>query len=249
MSKITVVTYVHAAHKSWIGFWAEQISQQEFKNFDILFIAHNWGNESHNQMSSNLDEFSELLRNSPIWNMPNLVRFESYWSPPVIGEVINEACHLVETEYFAHWDVDDIIHPKRLLLQSQFLDAHPDIDFLNARAQGFYGEPPPWPDNLCQPIEEVDPILRWLKSPELCTHEQIRACLNRNLNPLSHGLMVYRPEVLRQLGGFSKSDVKLDGKSPDEMTWRKAIDAGKIFNRLPELLMYWRLDSSAIRYV
>jgi len=241
MTKITVVTYVHEAHKKWIPFWAEQIGQQEFQDFEILFIAHNWGQESKDQAMSNLEYFTEVVNGCAIFDLPHLVRFESYWSAPVIGEVIDEGCRLVETEYFAHWDIDDIIHPKRLLLQSQFLDANPNVDFLGTRMVGFTGEPVPEMFELDY-IEPNEPNL------DATEHDQIRHCLlNKNQNCLGHTTLVYRPRDLQALGGFSRSDVKLDGKSPDFETWKKAIMAGFTFHRLPELCALWRLDSSSIR--
>jgi hypothetical protein len=241
MTKITIVSYCHEAHKSWIPFWAEQLSKQEFQDFKVLFIAHNWGEESSSQAMVNLDEFSAALKDSPVWSLPYLVQFESYWSDPVIGDVIDEGCRLVETEFFAHWDVDDIIHPKRLLLQSQFLDANPDTDFLGTRMVGFYGEPTP----EMLKLDYVEPNEPNLGATE---HEKIKHCLLvKNQNCLGHTTMVYRPEVIQAIGGFSRSDVKLDGKSPDFETWKKALMAGYKFHRLPELCALWRLDSSSIR--
>jgi GT2 family glycosyltransferase len=125
-----------------------------------------------------------------------------------------------------------------------FLKEKPTIDFLNARCIGFYKE------ELNYDLyyhDKSSPLLEYLTNPKLNTNEQIKECFARGYNPLAHGLMCYRPETLKKLGGFSKSDVKLDGLSPDFETWRKAINAGYKFYRLPELLMQWRLDSSSIR--
>jgi hypothetical protein len=159
----------------------------------------------------------------------------------VIGDVIDFAAAQVKTEFMAHWDVDDIIHPERLLLQSQFLDANPDIDFLGTRMVGFHGEPKPEMRELSY-VEPNEPNL------DVTTHEQIKRCiLERGQNCLGHTTMIYRPEVMQAIGGFSRSDVKLDGKSPDFETWKKAIMAGYKFHRLPQLCALWRLDSSSIR--
>ena len=85
---------------------------------------------------------------------------------------------------------------------------------------------------------------------DVTEHDQIKACmLDRGQNCLGHTTMIYRPEVMRALGGFSRSDVKLDGKSPDFETWKKALMAGYKFHRLPQLCALWRLDSSSIRHV
>ena len=138
-TKITVVSYCHEAHKKWIPFWAEQLSKQEFQDFNVLFVAHNWsGIEWAERMSFSkaaMDKFSPEL-----WDR---VQVRWHKGPPVIGDVIDYAASQVQTEFMAHHDLDDIIHPKRLLLQSQFLDANPDVDFLGTRMVGFYGDPTP----------------------------------------------------------------------------------------------------------
>ena len=141
------------------------------------------------------------------------------------------------------------MHPDRLRLQHEFLEEHQDVDFLNARAIGFHGEVPTWPD-LLHHDDSQGQLVAMLTDPNLQEHDDIkRVLLGQGFNCLAHGLMVYRPEAILRLGGFSRSDVKLDGKSPDFETWKKALMAGYKFHRLPELLMMWRLDSSSIRHV
>ena len=80
------------------------------------------------------------------------------------------------------------------------------------------------------------------------SHDDIyNVLMNKNQNCLGHTTMIYRPDAMKDIGGFSRSDVKLDGKSPDFETWKKALMAGYRFYRLPELCALWRLDSSSIR--
>ncbi len=244
MTKITVVSYCHEAHKCWIPFWVEQINKQEFRDFKVIFIAHNWGEESTEQICQNsydvIETVLDTVGSSDLISHRNF-RVYSYWSPPVIGDVIDFAASRVKTDYFAHWDVDDIIHPERLKLQHSYLVANPDVDFLGTRMVGFTGEPAPemLELNYVQPDE---PNL------DATEHDQIKhVLLRKGQNCLGHTTMIYRPEVLQALGGFSRSDVKTDGKSPDFETWKKALMAGYKFHRLPQLCALWRLDSSSIR--
>lgn len=231
MTKITVVTYIHEAHEPWIPFWLEQIQRQTFTDFKIVFIFHNW------KSVATLANANHLITRA----LGNRVCTYVHESPPVIGDVIDYACGKVDTEFFAHWDVDDIIHPERLLLQSEFLDANPDIDFLGTRMVGFYGDPKP-------EMLELDYVEPNELNLEVTDHDDIhRVLLNQNQNCLGHTTMIYRPEAIQAIGGFSRSDVKLDGKSPDFETWKKALMAGYKFHRLPQLCALWRLDSSSIR--
>jgi hypothetical protein len=241
MTKITVVSYCHEAHKEWIPFWAEQISKQEFKDFNILFIAHNWGPETFDQSLENQMYFNAHARTTSFLKDRDRVWFMNHWSEPVICNVIDFACKKVRTEFFAHWDVDDIIHPERLQLQSEYLDAHPEVDFLGTRMVGFNGEPDP----AMLQLDYIEPNELNLDASE---HKDIsRVLLRQNQNCLGHTTMIYRPEDMQAIGGFSRSDVKLDGLSPDFETWKKALRAGYKFHRLPQLCALWRLDSSSIR--
>ncbi len=236
MTKITVVSYCHEAHKKWIPFWISQLEAQTFRDFNVVFVMHNW------KVKPTPLEWNEWIAplSDDIWN-----RFESYYhdSPPVIGEVIDFAASKVETEFMAHHDLDDIIHPQRLQLQHDYLVAHPETDFLGTRMVGFNGKPTP-------EMLELDYVEPNEPNVDASTHEEIKHCLfGKEQNCLGHTTMMYRPETLSKIGGFSRSDVNVDGKSPDFETWKKAIMAGYKFHRLLELCALWRLDSSSIRSV
>lgn len=251
--KITVVTYCHEKHKKWIPFWISQLEKQTYRNFDVMFIAHNWKInqleyvtwlDGHTLKEDGHIEFSTGIGLSDdLWD--NFGSYE-HSGPPVIGDVINFALSKFgqdgyTSEYFAHWDVDDWIHPDRLKLQAAYLDAHPEVDFLGTRMVGFTGEPTEqmMQTNYYEPNEP---------NAEATEHDQIYNCLLRKgQNCLGHTTMIYKVKAMRDLGGFSMSDVKLDGKSPDFETWKKALMAGYKFHRLPELCALWRLDSSSIR--
>lgn len=239
-TKVTVVSYCHKAHKSWIPFWAEQLQRQTYKDFRVVFVAHNWCDTITTATAmSNYNEFHKLVDG----RLSKGVQFHSHNGPPVIGDVIDFAATKVQTEFMAHHDLDDIIHPERLKLQMEFLDEHPETDFLGTRMVGFNGEPDP-------AMLQLDYVQPGEPNLDAINHEQIKHCLlNKRQNCLGHTTMIYRPKDLQALGGFSRSDVKLDGLSPDFETWKKAMMAGYQFHRLPELCALWRLDSSSIRHV
>ena len=230
MPKITVISYCHQAHGKWIPHWIEQIQRQTTQDFDIVFVFHNW------KGTSGLAGPALTMKQA----FGDRVRCFDHCGPPVIGDVIDFAASKVETEFLAHHDLDDIIHPDRIRIQERFLEGRPDVDFLGTRMVGFYGDPKPEMLELGY-IEPNEPNLKVME------HEDIKRCLFRGQNCLGHTTMVYRPQALLSLGGFSRSDVKLDGKSPDFETWKKAIMAGYKFHRLPQLCALWRLDSSSIR--
>ncbi len=52
---------------------------------------------------------------------------------------LNQAIDLARGRYFARMDADDIAYPQRLQTQLAFLEAHPDVDLVAARALAFRG--------------------------------------------------------------------------------------------------------------
>lgn len=248
MTRITIISYCHENHKGWVSSWAEQVNKQTFRDFNILFIPHNWGEkgEGLKQASENAKFVFDSVTDKLDPDLLDRLRVLSYWSEPVIGEVIDFACRNVTTEFIAHHDVDDIIHPKRLELQSAYLNRNPDVDFLGTRMVGFHGEPPP-------EMLELDYLEPNEPYAGVCDDKALRAIMlllldGSGQNCMGHTTMIYRPEALQDIGGFSRSDVKKDKKSPDFETWRKAMMAGYKFHRLPQLCALWRMDSSSIRF-
>lgn len=231
MPKITVVTYCHEKHSKWIPFWISQVQKQSFQDFNILFVFHNW------KGTSGMSGPAISMRQA----FGDRVKCLDHCGPPVIGDVINFAVNKVETEYFAHWDVDDWIHPDRMKLQAEYLNTDPNVDFLGTRMVGFTGEPN-------EPMMQLDYYEPNEPNAKVEDHKSIYQCLlHRGQNCLGHTTMIYRVQAMKNIGGFSLSDVKIDGKSPDFETWKKAIMAGYKFHRLPQLCALWRLDSSSIR--
>lgn len=52
---------------------------------------------------------------------------------------LNQAIDLARGRYFARMDADDIAYPQRLETQLAYLEAHPDVDLVAARALAFRG--------------------------------------------------------------------------------------------------------------
>jgi hypothetical protein len=246
MATITLVTYCHEAHACWVDHWIKEVKKQSLfgdERLKILFIMHNWKDQ---KLIQSVED--KIHREIHFLNAcSNEIDVLAYNSEPVIGEVIDFAVSFVGTDYFAHWDIDDIFYKDRLKMQLEYLEANPDVDFLNARCMGFTGqESDEWPHLLAQETSD-EAIVEMLTHPDLTEHKALGQVMMMGYNPFSHGLMVYKPEIITWIGGFSSSDVKKDGLSPDFETWKKAYREGYKFHRLPELLMQWRLDSSSIR--
>lgn len=235
---ITIVSYLVEKHKDWLPHWCKQLNKQTARGFKVMLIFHNWST------TSALNGPSTLVRELLDDDIP--IVFYDFCSSSNIGAVIDFGISKVDTTYLAHWDVDDDFHPERLKRQIAFLREHPEVDFLGTRQRGFVGKQPP--------TAMLNPL--WIEPNEttaaLATHDELYKCLMRDgENCLGHSSMIYKIEAMKKIGGFSHLDVMTDPqhRSPDFETWKKAMMAGFKFHRLPELLVYWRLDSSAIRDV
>jgi hypothetical protein len=235
-SSFTVLSYCHSAHKKWLSNWLQQLEKQTCQDFDILFIKHNWVTR---------DQPVELLQAKTLFG--SRLRIVSFSSEPIIGKVINYGVSLIDTEHFIFHDVDDLSHPNRFRFQFEYIKNMPTTDILGTRCLGFSGKP----DIKMYNVNYHDTssnIMKYLDEPVLWDTPKIKeAILVRGLNPLAHGSILMRCDTLKRIGGFDLSDVKINGKSPDHETWKKALLAGCNIARLPQLLYLWRLDSSSIR--
>ena len=135
------------------------------------------------------------------------------------NRLAGEACG----RYWARFDSDDAMHPRRLELQADYLDRHPAVDVVSCRVRHF-------------PTQHVLPGNRayedWLNG--LLTHEQIHRDFLVE-SPIANPSAMWRPEVSRRAGGYRE-----DGMPEDYAFWLRAWEAGARFAKLPEVLHFWR---------
>lgn len=131
-----------------------------------------------------------------------------------------EHCHAL---YVARMDADDLSHPQRLEKQVSFLEEHRDIDLVGCLVE-------------CFPQENVRQGFRlytqWMNS--LVEEEHIAREIFIE-SPFAHPSVVFRREVVEQLGGYQDR-----GWAEDYDLWLRMFLAGKRFAKLPEVLLMWR---------
>jgi len=240
--KLTVVSYCHEKHKSWIPHWCAQIASQTFQEFNVLFISHNWSaKEAQGIIYPCLNAINK--------NLLERVEIKEFHSAPIIGKVINfaidklaeKAGKNIYNEWLAHFDLDDWMHPQRLELQYNFIKENPEISFCFARMTGCNQANP---DPKMFELDYIEPNEPFL---EVSSNEEIKKVLESGANCLGHSSAIYRIQVMKSIGGFSTSDCKIDGIHPDYSTWKKAIRAGYSFYRMPQHMLIWNLTSSVMR--
>ncbi len=138
-------------------------------------------------------------------------------------DTLNTGLSLCRGEYIARMDADDLMHPDRLKKQVALLSSRADVSvascLVETIAEGSVGEG--------MRIYET-----WLNG--LIHHQDI----NREIfieSPIAHPSAMVRREELLALAGYREC-----GWPEDYDLWLRYSAAGKRFEKVPEVLLYWR---------
>ena len=136
---------------------------------------------------------------------------------------LNHGLAEARAPYVARMDADDIAHVKRLALQSDFLDAHPDVGLVASQVR-YLGDR--------EANRGLALFVDWTNT--LLTPESI--AFNRFIeSPVIHPSVMFRRELTAQQGDYR------DGAFPEDYElWLRWLEAGVGFSKLPEELLDWR---------
>lgn len=146
-------------------------------------------------------------------------------SPGKVGLVaaINRGHAAASSELVARMDADDIMHPDRLLKQSNDLQAHPGIAVLATQVRLF-------PDEALQ--AGYREYIRWQNA--CLTPDQIANNIYVE-SPLANPSVMLRRSVFERWGPYR------DGLFPEDYDfWLRLHAAGVRMAKLPEVLLDWR---------
>ncbi|MBD3347015.1 MAG: glycosyltransferase [Chitinivibrionales bacterium] len=139
----------------------------------------------------------------------------------IVG-ALNAGLNSARGRYIARMDTDDISLPRRLKLQSDYLDTHTACGLVSCLVD----IPPARQDN-----RGYRHYVTWTNS--LLTHEEI--VVNRFVeSPISHPSVMFRRECVDQFGGYREGDFPEDYE-----LWLRWLEAGVRFEKLPETLLLW----------
>mgnify|MGYP001589020633 CR=1 FL=1 len=132
-------------------------------------------------------------------------------------------------QWIAYLDADDEWMDCKLELQRNFLLENPGVDFCFTDCWDNYKGT--WYPN-CFAVGQYE------------THEQIKSALPRE-NVVAHGSALIRKIAIDSLGGYH-TDKSLLGHEDYDL-WRRAIDAGFTFHKIPERLYIYGMNTGVIR--
>jgi len=203
-ARITVVLPLYNAG-GFLHSAIESVLNQTLSDFRLLIMDDHSTDDSVDIASQYKDTRMEIIRaNDEKGLIPRL----------------NQALQLVESEYIARMDADDIAHPNRFQQQAQFLDAHPEIGVIGCAYLPIdsSGTPIGGPQRKAESDDEI----RW---------EQLFG------SPFAHPGVMYRRSVvegnhLRYNPAWSSCE--------DYDFWRQFLLVSQGAN-LPEVLLQYRV--------
>jgi glycosyltransferase involved in cell wall biosynthesis len=136
---------------------------------------------------------------------------------------LNTGLAACRSHLVARMDGDDIAHPERLERQVAYLEANPQVTVLGSLVEGF-------PQGEVR--EGFQIYLEWLN--RLVDHEAITREIFIE-SPLAHPSVTFRRRSVEAVGGYRDY-----GWAEDYDLWLRLYLEGARFEKIPEILLYWR---------
>ena len=140
-----------------------------------------------------------------------------------ILEALNHGLSICQAPYVARMDTDDHSHPRRLELQTHYLDNHPKTAVVGSLVAAF-------PNGQVRQGFQI--YLEWLNA--LISDESIRREIFIE-SPLAHPSVAFRRELVIQAGGYQEH-----GWPEDYDLWLRLYCSGAHFAKIPRVLLEWR---------
>ena len=186
----------------------ESILNQTFSDFEFLIIDDGSTDSTWEILGSYDDPRIHLVQNED-----NIGLIRS----------LNRGLGLARGKYIARMDADDVSLPERLVLQVNFLDAHPEIGVLGCGVWVIDGCGNP---SHIRRFPAEHGVIKW----HLCFDV-----------PIAHPTVMMRREVVARAGGYRTDMVHAE----DYDLWRRLSQVARLSN-LPEVLLYLRRHEGCV---
>jgi len=138
-----------------------------------------------------------------------------------IVEALRSASTLASAPLLARMDADDVMHPRRLLLQVTRLDSPPHVDVLATRVR-----------SIGTTGEGMRRYVEWQNG--LLSHGDHVANFFVE-SPIAHPSVLMRRDLFERAGGYHDP-----GWAEDFDLWHRMRERGARFEKLPRTLLSWR---------
>lgn len=202
-----LVSILMPAYKtaSYLREAVDSMLAQTFKDFELIVL---------NDCSP--DDTEEIL---DTYDDPRIVRYKGEKNVG-LSNVLNVGLEMARGKYIARMDSDDISLPKRLQIQVDFLESHPNIDLVSVGMKLFGAKEETW-------VRERDP-------------EKVK------INALFHSPVLHASSMWRR-DSFEKHGLRFRQEmvpSEDYDLWTRALVRGLKLVNLPEVLYEYRIHDA-----
>ena len=209
MKTVTVLMSVYNGQR-YLRASIESILGQTWQDFEFLIINDASEDESRNIILSYPDPRIRLVDNAL-----NIGLTKS----------LNHGLQMARGRFVARQDADDISGPTRLEKQVRFLNTHPEVALVGAKAQTIDANGKKQNIQLRIPTDEV--AIRWVLMFQ---------------NPFIHSSVMFRPRiVLDKLGGYNESFIR----AQDYELWSR-VARGYSPANLPDILVSHRFEYGSV---
>jgi glycosyltransferase involved in cell wall biosynthesis len=138
-----------------------------------------------------------------------------------IVAALRSAAGLATAPMIARMDADDVMHPRRLMLQAARLASSPSVDVLATRVR-----------SIGATAEGMRRYVDWQNG--LLTHDELVSNFFVE-SPIAHPSVLMRRDAFEQAGGYQDP-----GWAEDFDLWHRMREHGARFEKLPRALLSWR---------
>jgi len=203
--KVTILMSVYNGQK-YLRQAINSILCQTFTDFEFLII-----NDGSTERSVEIVQSYKDSRIRLVHNDQNIGLTKS----------LNRGLELVQGEYTARMDVDDVSLPERLEKQARYLDANPDVCVVGC-----------W----WQAIDGNDTFLSCVRVP-VHRYECAFMMFEKGEQPVGHPCVMYRTAEIRALGGYNP-EYRV---AQDAELWFRVNAYGHNLANIPKILLLYRI--------
>ena len=205
MSRITILMSVYNGER-FLKETIDSVLAQSYSDFIFLIIN-----------DGSTDRSAEIICS---YSDKRIVYHENEKNIGLV-ETLNKGIEMVDTEFLARMDADDLWHPTKLEIQIQLLDSRPDVGLCGTSIRKFGA----FEGDFSFPIENEGLKVGFL----------FYCCM-------SHPSVVFRMSFLKESSLRYKADYF---PAEDYKMWTDCLEKTQIYN-IPEILVYYRQHNNQI---